>query len=131
MTEPLGGDDCQIFALLGREILGWGRKPPDISQLPVFYRPAEGGGYVEQCPWARLGITPLPPGEPDKDNMRYFTQPRYDEDGTTAKVAFVTQLVARDERGRAMAPHVNQVNLTLGKVDGRWTLTAREQGPMT
>lgn len=131
MTEPLGGDDCQIFALLGREILGWGEKAPDTSQFAVFYRPDEGGGYVEQCPWAQLGITPLPPGEPDRDNTRYFTQPKYDEGGTTAKVAFITQLVGRDERGRAMAPYINQANLTLRKIGGRWTLTAREQGPMT
>jgi hypothetical protein len=113
VTEPLGGDDCQIFALLGREILGWGEKAPDTSQFAVFYRPDEGGGYVEQCPWAQLGITPLPPGEPDRDNMRYFTQPKY------------------DEGGRAMAPYINQANLTLRKIGGRWTLTAREQGPMT
>jgi hypothetical protein len=123
-------DDCQIYALLGRELLEWGQRPPDISQFPVFYRP-EGDGWAEQCPWAQLGITPLPAGKPDMDKMRFFTSPKYKDGGMTAEVHFITKLVARDSRGRAMPPYVNQVNLTLKKLDGRWILAVREQGPIT
>ena len=140
MAEPASGsqaaavgepsDDCQIFAVLGRELLGWGKRPPDPSQFPVFYRPA-GDGYVEQCPWARLGVTPLPPGKPNLDNMQFFTQPKYSDGGAAAAVSFVTKLVARDASGRAAPPYLNQINLTLHKVEGRWRLTAQEQGPMT
>jgi hypothetical protein len=123
-------DDCQIFALLGRELLGWGERAPDASQFPIFYRPY-GGGYVEQCPWAALGVTPLPPETPIPESRRFFTQPVYSADGETAEAHFVTHLVSRDEHGRPLAPSINQVDLTLRKVAGRWTLTERRQGPMT
>jgi len=123
-------DDGEIFAALGRTLLGWGQREPDISQFAIFYRP-EGDGYVDQFPWAELGVTPLPPGQPDSDNMRFFTQPTYRDGGNVAEVGFVTRLVARDDHGRAMPPYLNQVNLTLRKTDGRWTLIDRQQGPMT
>jgi hypothetical protein len=103
---------------------------PDISQFSVFYRP-KGDSYVEQFPWAELGETALPPGKPDPDNMRYFTQPEYTDNGLTAVAHFVTSLVARDERGRAQHPYMNQVTLTLKKIDGRWILISRKQGPYT
>ena len=76
-------DTCQIVALLGRELLGWGTAPPDISQFAIFYRP-DGDGYAEQCTWAEIGIEALPPCQPDMDNMRYFTEPRYAEDRLAA-----------------------------------------------
>jgi hypothetical protein len=126
----MASDDCEIFVVLGRELLGWGKVAPDISQFSVFYHP-EGDGYVEQCPWADLNVTVLPPGAPDMNNMRYFTQPEYTDGGLTAVSHFVTCLVARDERGRAQPPYINQVTLTLKKVDGRWTLASRVQGPVT
>ncbi len=123
-------DTCQIVVLLGRELLGWGTAPPDISQFAIFYRP-DGDGYADQCPWAEMGIEALPPGQPDMDNMRYFTEPRYAEDGLAAEVAFITKLVARGAGGRAMPPYINQVNLTVRKVDGIWTLAEQRQGPVT
>ena len=123
-------DDCKIFCLLGRELLGWGETPPDISQFAVFYRP-EGNGYVEQCPWKRLGVTPLPPGKQNTDNMRFFTQPRYENAGATAIVSFVTYLVTHDERADPQPPYVRQQDLTLAKANGRWEITARSPGPVT
>jgi hypothetical protein len=123
-------DDCEIFVLLGRELLDWGKVPPDISQFSVFYRP-EDDGYVEQFPWAELGVTALPPGKPDPDKMRFFTQPEYTDGGLTAVARFVTYLVARDESGRERPPYMNSVTLTLKKIDGRWILVSREQGPRT
>jgi hypothetical protein len=129
-ATPSDCDDCQIYALLGRELLKWGERAPDVSMFAIFYRP-EGDGYVEQCPWAELGVTPLAPGEPDMDNMQFFTQPSYSDDGHSASVAYITKLVARDRRGRARPPYVNQQNLTLSKLDGRWVLKRRQQGPMT
>jgi hypothetical protein len=123
-------DTCQIIALLGRALLSWGTAPPDVSQFAIFYRP-DGDGYVEQCPWAEMGITPLPAGKPDLDNMRYFTEPRYEAGGSTAEVAFVTKLVARDPKGSPMPPYINQVNLTVRKVDGTWMLAEQRQGPVT
>jgi hypothetical protein len=123
-------DTCRIVALLGRALLGWGTTPPDSSQFAIFYRP-EGDGYVEQCPWAAMGIEPLPPGAPDMDNMRFFTEPRYQDGGLTAEVAFITKLTARDAAGRPQPPYINQVNLTLRKVDGLWTLAEQRQGPVT
>lgn len=122
-------DTCQIVALLGRVLLGWGTTPPDNSQFVIFYRP-DGGSYVEQCPWAEMGIEP-PPGQPDMDNMRYFTEPRYHDGGLAAEVAFITKLVARDAAGRPQPPYINQVNLTVRKVDGAWTLAGQRQGPVT
>lgn len=131
MSDPIAIDDtCQIVALLGRALLGWGTTPPDISQFAIFYRP-EGDGYVAQCPWDEMGIAPLPPGKPDMDNMRFFTAPQFEDGGESAAVSFVTKLVARDRQGRAQPPFINQIDLKLRKVDGRWTLVSRKQGPMT
>ena len=128
--QPSINDTCQIVALLGRELLGWGEVPPDISQFPIFYRP-EGDGYVEQCPWAAMEIEPLPPGKPDMNNMRFFTEPKYSEDGATAKLAFITKLIGHDHKGREIPPYINQVDLTVKKVDGIWTLAEQKQGPVT
>ena len=123
-------DTCQIVALLGRVLLGWGTAPPDISQFAIFYRP-EGDGYVEQCPWTEMGIKPLPPGKPDMDNMRFFTEPKYKDGGLVAEVAYVTKLVARDPGGRAQPPYINQVDVTVKKVDGAWVVAEQRQGPVT
>ncbi len=123
-------DTCQIVAMLGRVLLGWGTTPPDISQFPIFYRP-DGDGYVEQCPWAAMGIKPLATGKPDLDNMRYFTEPSYRADGSAAELAYITKLVAHDREGKPMPPYINQVNLTVRKVGGTWTLAEQRQGPVT
>ena len=132
-TQPEPGnekDDCEIFTLLGREILGWGKVDPDISQFAIFYRP-QGDGFVEQCPWAALGVEPLKATKPDPDNMRFFTQPRYSADGKTATVSFVAKLVGRNPDGSARPPFISQEDLSLAKIDGHWRLVSRKQGPIT
>ncbi len=123
-------DDCEIFTLLGREILGWGKVDPDISQFAIFYRP-QGDGFVEQCPWAALGVEPLKATKPDPDNMRFFTQPKYSADGKTASVSFVTKLVGRNPDGSARPPFISQEDLSLAKTEGHWRLVSRKQGPIT
>jgi hypothetical protein len=123
-------DDCQIFTLLGREVLGWGKVKPDISQFAVFYRP-HGDGFVEQCPWADLGVERLQADKPDPDNMRFFTAPKYSADGKAATVSFVTKLVGRNPDGSARPPFISQEDLSLAKVDGHWRLVSRKQGPIT
>jgi len=129
--EPDGEkDDCEIFTLLGREILGWGKVDPDISQFAVFYRP-QGSGYVQQCPWADLGVTPLQATKPDRDNMRFFTAPKYSADGQSATVAFVTKLVGRNPDGSARPPFISQEELSLKKVDGHWRLVSRKLSTIT
>jgi hypothetical protein len=123
-------DDCEIFTLLGREILGWGKVDPDISQFAIFYRP-QGGGYVEQCPWADLGVEPLKAAKPDPDNMRFFTAPKYGADGKTATVSFVTHLVGRNPDGSARPPFISQEELSLTKIDGHWRLVSRKLSAIT
>jgi hypothetical protein len=123
-------DDCEIFALLGREIFGWGKVEPDISQFAVFYRP-QGSGFVEQCPWADLGVTPLKAAKPNPDNMRFFTAPKYNTDGNSATVSFVTKLVARNPDGSARPPFISQEALSLAKIEGHWRLVSRTPGPIT
>lgn len=130
MTDQPCDDDCQIFAVLGHELLGWGKVAPTTSQFAVFYRP-EGDSYVEQCPWSQMGVTPLPPGKPDPDNMQYFTQPKYEDGGTTALVSYIRRLIARDARGNPQPPYIDMLYLTLRKVDGCWTVTSRAEGPRT
>jgi hypothetical protein len=131
MSEPsYDANDCEIFALLGRELLDWGKTAPDVSQFKIFYRPGR-DGFVQQCPWAKMGVTPLPPGRPSEDNVRYFTQPMYDDARTSAAVSLVTSLVVRDARGKPRPAHINQLNLKLKKIDERWVLISKEQGPMT
>lgn len=123
-------DDCEIFTLLGREILGWGKVDPDISQFAIFYRP-QGDGFVEQCPWADLGVERLKATKPDPDNMRFFTQPKYSADGKTATVSFVTKLIGRNPDGNARPPFISQEDLSLAKTEGHWRLVSRKQGPIT
>jgi hypothetical protein len=125
-------NDCEIFTLLGREILGWGKVDPDISQFAIFYRyRPQGGGYVEQCPWAKLGIEPLKAAKPDPDNMRYFTAPKYGADGKAATVSFVTHLVGRNPDGSARPPFISQEELSLTKIDGHWRLVSRKLSAIT
>ena len=124
MCTDADADTCAIFVVLGREVLGWDETPPDISQFAVFYRP-QGDGYVEQCPWAELGITALPLGRPDPDNTRFFTEPEYSESGRKALVRFVIQRVARGPEGRPQPPFISQERLTLAKADERWVLVDR------
>jgi hypothetical protein len=123
-------DDCEIFTLLGREILGWGKVAPDISQFAIFYRP-QGNGYVEQCSWADLGVERLKATKPDPDNMRFFTAPKYGADGKTATVSFVTHLVGRNPDGSARPPFISQEELSLSKIDGHWRLVGRKLGAIT
>ncbi len=123
-------DDCEIFTLLGRKILGWGKVAPDISQFAIFYRP-QGDGYVEQCPWADLGVERLKATKPDPDNMRFFTAPKYGADGQTATVSFVTKLVGRNADGTGRPPFISQEELSLKRIDGHWRLVSRKQGPIT
>jgi hypothetical protein len=123
-------DDCEIFALLGRELLGWGKVDPDISQFAIFYMP-QGSGFVEQCPWADLGVKRLKATKPDPDNMRFFTAPKYSADGNTAAVSFVTRLVGRNPDGSARPPFISQEELSLKKVDGHWRLVSRKPGAIT
>ena len=123
-------DDCAIFTLLGREILGWGKVEPDVSQFAVFYRP-QGGGYVQQCPWADLGVRPLQAAKPDPDNMRFFTTPEYSADGKSATVGFVTKLVGRNPDGSARPPFISQEKLSLKKIEGHWRLVSRTQVAIT
>jgi hypothetical protein len=123
-------DDCAIFTLLGREILRWGKVDPDISQFAIFYRP-QGDGFVEQCPWADLGVERLKATKPDPDNMRFFTAPKYSADGQSATVAFVTKLVGRNRDGSALPPFISQEELSLKKVDGHWRLVSRKLSAIT
>ncbi|HKN21867.1 MAG TPA: hypothetical protein VJX73_10645 [Terracidiphilus sp.] len=129
--EPgVAKNDCEIFALLGREILGWGKVETDISQFAIFYRP-QGDGFVEQCPWADLGVERLKATKPDPDNMRFFTAPKYSADGQTATVSFVTKLVGRNPDGSARPPFISQEELSLKKIDGHWSLVSRKLGAIT
>ncbi|MDB5446864.1 MAG: hypothetical protein JWQ97_2181 [Phenylobacterium sp.] len=84
-------EDCRIFVVLGRALLGWGRSAPDQSQFRIFYRP-EGAGYVQQCPWKRLGVTPPAATAPDPKASHDFTSPVYDHGGAEASVSYVTRL---------------------------------------
>jgi len=129
--EPgVAKDDCEIFTLLGREILGWGKVEPDISQFAIFYRP-QGDGFVEQCPWADLGVDRLQGTEPDLDNMRFFTTPKLSADGNAATVSFVTKLVGRNPDGSARPPFMSEEELSLEKIEGHWRLVGRRQSRIT
>jgi hypothetical protein len=123
-------DDCEIFTLLGREILGWGKVDPDISQFAIFFGP-QGSGFVQQCPWADLGVEPLKAAKPDPDNMRFFTAPKYSADRKTATVSFVTHLVARNPDGSARPPFISQEELSLTKTEGHWHLVSRKPSAIT
>ena len=121
--DRLNPEDCKVMAVLGREWLHWDRQKPDLSMFAIFYRP-QGGGYVEQCPWRAMGVTPLPPGQPDLHNMRFFTQPRYADDGRSASVNFVTRLVAIGADGKPLSPFVQVETCTLTKPAEDWIFQA-------
>ena len=122
-SADLNPEDCPVFVALGRGLLHWSQTPPDKVQFAIFYRPS-GGGYVEQCPWAKLGVTPVPPGEPDANNMHFFTAPVYSGGGRSAAVSFVVRL-------KGVGVLINQTDCKLEKVDDRWRLIGCSQGPMT
>lgn len=128
--EVLNPEDCKVMAVLGRELLHWDKQKPDVSMFAIFYRP-EAGGYVEQCPWRALGVTPLPPGSPDMHNMRFFTQPRYGSDGKSASVNFVTKMVAVGADGKPMRPFIEVEECTLSKRGDDWHLEGCAQRAIT
>jgi hypothetical protein len=103
---------------------------PDISQFAIFYRP-QGGGFVEQCPWAELGVDRLEASKPDLDNMRFFTAPKYSGDGKVASVTFVTKLVGRNPDGSARPPFISEEELSLAQMEGHWRLVGRRPGRIT
>lgn len=130
-NEPeFAKDDCEIFTLLGREILNWGTVELDISQFAIFFRP-QGSGFVEQCPWADLGVRPLQATKPNPDNMRFFTAPKYSSDRRSATVTFVTKLIARNPDGSARPPFISDEELSLAKIEGHWHLIDRRRGRIT
>jgi hypothetical protein len=129
--EPgVAKDESEIYVLLGREILGWGKVEPDISQFAIFYRPHR-DGYVEQFPWDDLGVDRLQAAKPDLDNMRFFTAPMFSGDGKAAKVSFVTKLVGRNPDGSARPPFISEEDLSLAKIEGHWRLVGRRQSRIT
>ena len=117
-------EDCNVFVVLGRHLLDWGKTAPDLTQFAIFYRPQD-GGYVEQCPWKALGVTPLPPGQPDLTNMRFFTAPKYSADGTAAAVNFVTRMTG----GGHVFMSVTECGLT--KTAGQWAVVECRQTMIT
>jgi hypothetical protein len=123
--KTLNAEDCKVFAPLGRAMLGWGKTPPSAVQFPIFYRP-QGGGYVEQCPWKALGVTPLPlPAFPDLKNVNFFTTPTYSPDGRVASVSFVVH------RNNGLHVFVSQKDCKLEKTGKAWRFVACTQGPIT
>lgn len=123
-------DESEIYVLLGREILGWGKVEPDISQFAIFYRP-QGDGFVEQFPWADLGVDRLQATKPDLDNMRFFTAPKFSSYGKAANVSFVTKLVGRNPDGSARPPFISEEDLSLAKIEGHWRLVGRRRSRIT
>jgi hypothetical protein len=120
------GDDCEIFAVLGKELLGWGVTAPDISQFVIFYRPS-GSSYAEQCPWAKLGIARLEASKPDLGRMRFFTQPSYSADKNTATVSFIVRLQGP---GRS-SPFVSEDRCFLERHNSHWKLKACKEWGIT
>ena len=118
-SGDLNLEDCKVMAALGRELLHWDKQAPDVSMFAIFYRP-QGGGYVEQCPWRTLGVTPLPPGLPDLNSMRFFTSPQYGGDGKSASVDFVTRLLSSDAGGHPARPFLRVETCALVKQGEDW-----------
>ncbi|HLI66822.1 MAG TPA: hypothetical protein VKU90_10705 [Caulobacteraceae bacterium] len=127
---PLSKEDCAVWVALGRAYLGWGTAPPNPLQFQIFYRP-QGAGYVEQCPWRALGVTPLPPGKPDPDNFSFFTGPDYSDAGRKAVVRYGVKLTAKDVAGKPRPRFMEGWTCTLTKTGGRWTFAGCDESVIT
>ncbi len=57
-AERSSADDCAIFVLAGRELLGWGEEKPKFSLNGGFANQAGRQAYVLDCPWRELGVVP-------------------------------------------------------------------------
>lgn len=120
------GEDCAVFVALGQALLGWGGTPPDPATFPIFYRPDGAGGYVPQCPWADLGVTPLPPGAPDPSHMSFFTPPKYSRHGRSVSVSFVVRTLTSGQ-----APLISQKDCRLSRVGKHWAFKGCVQAAET
>jgi hypothetical protein len=78
-----------------------------------------------------LGVDRLQASKPDLDNMRFFTAPKYSDDGKAATVSFVTKLVGRNPDGSARPPFISEEELSLAKIEGHWRLVGRKPGCIT
>lgn len=118
----LNPEDCKLMVVLGRELLHWDQQKPDPSMFAIFYLPAKGGGYVEQCPWRELGVSPLPLGEPNLHHAQFFAAPRYAPDGLSASVNFITKSVTTDQTGTplGMRTEIQECKLTKSGQDWRF-----------
>jgi hypothetical protein len=128
--RPLSAEDCAVWAAMGRAYLHWGKDAPPSQQFQIFYRPS-GKGYVEQCPWAAMGITPSPADRYDPDNTSFFTGPDYSNGGQTAVVHYGTKLTAKGADSKPGPPFMEGWSCTLTKTAGRWTLKGCDQDFIT
>lgn len=85
VDAPLSAKECEVWAAFGRSVLGWGEPPGDARHFMIFYRPSK-NGYVEQCSWETLGISPPPKSEPNPNNVEYFGTPLFQRDGQSVEV---------------------------------------------
>ena len=115
-APPLSMEECQVWAALGRAVLGWGAKPADEKQFVIFYRP-EGDTYVEQCPWSKLGVTPPPMQAPNLDDIQFFGMPVIQDGGQTAVVSKTIRL-----KGSRPGVFIEMDMCVLKKAKWEWTL---------
>ena len=116
---PLTAAECQVWTALGRSLFGWGAKPADARHFVIFYRPS-GGGYVEQCPWAQLGVKPPRMQKPNLDDVEFFGTPVFENRGQTTVVDKTIRL-----NGKKAGPHgvfMQTDRCTLHKVNKVWVL---------
>lgn len=120
-VEHASADDCAVIAAIGAKELHWdAANAPSAALYPSFDR-AEGGSYLEDCPWQKLGLAAPQIGTSSSPLGFFITRPVYS--GSRAKASYEYSAAAiRSAGGSTIPPFVERENCTLVKDAGGWRL---------
>ncbi len=109
-------DDCAVIAEVGKHALDWGAKPPGYDFFPEI--PLDGGGtFVEDCPWAKLGVAAPIIGSPKSSTGFAIFRPVYDASGSRATMLLSTSMRVI---GSDAPPFLQMQACVVAKHDGVW-----------
>jgi hypothetical protein len=120
-------DDCAVIVEVGKHALDWGAKPPRYDFFPEI--PLDGGGtFVEDCPWAKLGVAAPIIGSPKSSTGFAIFRPVYDASGSRATMLLSTSMRVI---GSDRPPFLEMQACIVAKTEGVWRFVKCQTSAIT